>query len=270
MNFVCPKCKSALIEKISGAAVCKNGHSFDRSRFGYYNLLLSNNTKKHGDNKEMVNARRDFLDTGAYYPLAKSTAELLVRHGMSGKLLDIGCGEGYYTNIIGKILSDSGFSISISAFDISKDALRNFSKRKLEAELAVASAYHMPIADASFNMAINMFSPLAVDEIGRVLVNDGIFLMVIPGENHLYSLKKAAYDIPYKNTVSDPYIPGFRLLEEKRVSYTMSLKTNSEVRSLFLMTPYAYRTPLSRKEKVLSLEELDCEADFVIFVYKKE
>ena len=270
MNFVCPKCKSELIEQVSGTAKCENGHSFDKSRFGYYNLLLSNNTKSHGDNKEMVSARRDFLNTGSYYPLAKAVAQLLVEHGSAGKLLDIGCGEGYYTDIIQRHFDESKIPVEVSAFDISKEAVKNLSKRNPAIELCVASAYHMPVADASFDMALNMFSPLAPEEVSRALVPGGIFVMVIPGENHLFKLKKEAYDVPYKNTVSDSYLQGFELIEEKHITYSMLLKNNSEVRSLFLMTPYAYRTPLARKEKVLSLQELECEADFVIFVYKKE
>jgi 23S rRNA (guanine745-N1)-methyltransferase len=65
MDFVCPKCSLALVCE-DGIAKCKNNHSYDRAKAGYYNLLLTNVVGTHGDNREMVEARRDFLDTGVY------------------------------------------------------------------------------------------------------------------------------------------------------------------------------------------------------------
>ena len=70
MLFCCPKCGLALEEK-GNVTSCKNGHSFDRAKGGYYNLLLSNKGGVHGDNKDMVLARRAFLGAGYYAPLAE-------------------------------------------------------------------------------------------------------------------------------------------------------------------------------------------------------
>jgi len=136
-------------------------------------------------------------------------------------------------------------------------------------ELAVASAYHMPTADDSFDMAVNMFSPLAPDEIQRTLRTGGIFIMAIPGENHLYGLKSVTYKTPYKNEVSDPTLPGFELLLTERVSYSLELLGGNKIKSLFMMTPYAYRTKKEDRERVLSLDTLNTEVEFLIFVYKK-
>ena len=72
MKFTCPKCKGALAVEPLGRAVCPLSHSYDRSREGYYNLLLSNVGGVHGDNREMMTARRAFLDTGAYLSLDRA------------------------------------------------------------------------------------------------------------------------------------------------------------------------------------------------------
>ena len=266
MNFVCPKCRGALSLE-GGTAKCPQGHAYDRARAGYFNLLLASSGSTHGDNREMVEARRAFLDTGAYFPLAKRVSELARAYLSGTRVLDIGCGEGYYTDVIEKSLSDVG--ASVSAFDISRDAVKYAARRNKRLELAVASAYKMPTEDESFDLAINMFSPLAKEEIYRTLRKDGVFILAVPGEEHLFGLKRATYKTPYKNELSDSDIEGFDLVLTERVSYELDLGSRDEISSLFMMTPYAYRTPPEDKKRVLSLESLKTAVDFVIFVYKK-
>lgn len=266
MNFVCPKCRLPL-EIDGGSAKCQNNHTYDKAKAGYYNLLLSNVGGIHGDNQEMLEARRAFLDTGAYKPLADRIAELAIRYLSGTAVLDIGCGEGYYTDIIEKALFERG--ASVSAFDISRDAVKYVARRNKRPELAVASAYHMPTSDESFDMAINMFSPLVPDEIRRTLKPGGVFIMAIPGENHLFGLKSATYKTPYKNEVADSRIDGFDLVESETLSYMLELDAKEKIKSLFMMTPYAYRTSIEDKTRVLSLDKLTTEVEFVIFVYKR-
>ena len=267
MNFVCPKCGLPLSAGGS-AAVCPKNHSYDRARAGYYNLLLSASGGTHGDNAEMLEARRTFLDTGAYSPLADCVSKLAAKHITGGAVLDIGCGEGYYTDALSRSLSGRG--VTISAFDISREACKRAARRNKDIELAVASAYKMPVADGSFSGAVNMFSPLAADEVHRALAKDGIFIMAVPGENHLFGLKEAAYKTPYKNELSDTALEGFELIEQEHIDYELTLRTGAEVRSLFMMTPYAYRTPREDKERVLALPSLVTEVEFFVFVYKKK
>ena len=65
--FVCPVCKKELVSN-GKSFICENGHCFDISKFGYVNLLMSSKSsaKRHGDDRLMVRARRDFLDKGYY------------------------------------------------------------------------------------------------------------------------------------------------------------------------------------------------------------
>ena len=267
MQFICPKCSLPLTIADGGTARCENGHCYDRARAGYYNLLLSNVGGTHGDNREMVEARRSFLESGAYEPLALEVARLAKKYIHSGSVLDIGCGEGYYTDVIARALAERG--VTVSAFDISRDAVKLAHKRNSSISLAVASAYKMPVADGSFSGAVNMFSPLAADEVCRSLCEGGIFIMSIPAENHLFGLKKATYKTPYKNEVADKALSGFELVDESSVSYELTLDSNDKIRSLFMMTPYAYRTGKEDRERVLSLDKLKTEVDFLVLVYKK-
>lgn len=253
-----------------GSAVCDKGHSYDRSRYGYYNLLMSGSGGTHGDNKEMILARRDFLSAGFYAPLAERLAEicrdLVPRNGV---LLDAGLGEGYYTELIAKKISDIG-GTRVAGFDISKDAVRQAAKRLPFADLAVAGSYHMPVGSGSADVLVNTFSPLAIEETKRVLKTGGAFVMAIPGEEHLFGLKSAVYETPYKNTVDETDIEGFELVLREELRYTVKLDTPSEIRSLFMMTPYAYRTRPEDRERVFSLDFLETEVHFIILVYRKE
>lgn len=269
MRFICPKCKEKLnIEDTR--CVCKNGHSYDLARGGYYNLLLGNNGGVHGDNKEMVLARRAFLGGGFYEPLARNIALLVLNHTpIGGSVLDAGAGEGYYTDMVERALYDRDGESDVSAFDISKDAVREIGKKNKRISLAVAGSYHMPIADAEFDTVINTFSPLAIEETRRVLKLGGHFIMAIPDEMHLFDLKAVIYDTPYKNVVADTALEGFEFISDEPLHYKFTLKSKEEISSLFMMTPYAYRTKPSDKAKVEKLNSLECRANFRTLVYKK-
>lgn len=286
LPFSCPKCMCELLTD-GHTAVCPLGHSYDKSKYGYYNLLISNTGGVHGDNREMILARRAFLSAGYYAPLSEKISSLAAEHTARGGLLvDVGCGEGYYTDAIEKTLSEHDNltrytaygtkmdenepSFRVAAFDISKDAVREAARRNSRIFYAVASAYRTPIADGAASTVTNAFSPFAREELLRILAEDGVFIMAIPEREHLFELKEILYKTPYKNEVKDSFIEGFSLVYDERLTYKMKLSSRDEVSSLFKMTPYAYRTPREASERILSLDALECTADFHIFVYRKE
>lgn len=269
MIFTCPKCMGKLNICDGGVARCERGHSYDKSRFGYYNLLLSERGGVHGDNKEMVLARREFLASGAYEPLAKLLAERCREHmPEGGVLLDAGCGEGYYTSRVREKLMD--IPTRVAVFDISKDAVREAAKKKCASFYAVASSYKIPLEDESVDLVLNTFSPQAREETHRVLKSGGHFIMAIPAEEHLFGLKAAIYENPYKNEVADTALEGFTLISRDEVRYTLKLDTAEGIRALFMMTPYAYRTKAKDREKVLSLSYLETSAHFLVLTYRKD
>lgn len=270
MKFVCPVCSGVFEKKDSGALVCENGHSFDRGRDGYYNLLLSSSSSVHGDNKEMLKARRDFLNTGAYLPLANEIcSRILSDMPKGGALLDAGCGEGYYTDIFERAIRLRDGKSSVFALDVSKDAVRLAAKRNHAIGLAVASVYKIPAKDSSFDAVVSIFSPLAREEIYRVLKPGGIYIMAIPDRLHLFGLKSVLYERPYENEPQPTELMGFELYGEGHVAYSLELDTNEKIMGLFKMTPYAYRTPKEAAERLASLESLECRAEFIVLSYKK-
>ncbi len=278
MIFVCPICREKLNNDTT-RVFCRGGHSFDKSRGGYYNLLVGRGGS-HGDNADMVRARRNFLAGGYYGPLREAMTDEVVSgvaalRGAFGErnalptVVDAGCGEGYYTEGVYNGLLSLGGLPSVFGFDISKDAARLTAKRVSAAEVAVASAYSMPLADGSAGVLYNVFSPLAASEVSRVLMPGGSFVMAIAGEEHLFSLKEKIYDTPYKNTVGDKHIEGFTLHRERELKYEFTLTGNEAIGNLFQMTPYAYRTSALGRERVMSLSELRVGAHFLILHYRK-
>ena len=265
MKFVCPKCGLPLEICDTGAAKCQNNHSYDRSREGYYNLLLGASGGTHGDSREMLLARRRFLEKDYYKPLAHELARVISGYaGASRGILDMGCGEGYYTDYIKKYFPES----SVYAFDISKEAVRLAAKRNKEIKYAVASSYKVPVADESFGTVYNIFSPLALDEVRRILMPNGAFVIAIPDREHLFSLKEAVYDEPYRNELQSEDIDGFYHARRKKLYYNVTL-TGEEARDLFMMTPYAHRTSKREMARLDGIKEIDVGFRFIVSAYIK-
>ncbi len=268
--FICPVCGEKL--EISGKSYsCSNRHSFDMAKSGYVNLLLSKHgSTVHGDNKFMLRARQEFLEKGYYKPLCGEVCETAKKYANKNcVLLDAGCGEGYYTTNVKEIFDRSEIDVDVYGLDISKDAVDMAAKRKFAIGFAAASVFRMPIMTESCDILLTMFAPYCGEEYHRVLKNDGIMIMAIPSENHLWELKSKIYDTPYKNEVKDYELDGFEFLGSQRVSFDMKITEKSDILSLFSMTPYYYKTGKNEQNRLNELNFLETQADFEILTYKK-
>ena len=269
--FICPICSGKLEQKEKSYA-CPLGHSYDTSAEGYVHLLPAN--KKHsklpGDDKNMVRARNRFLSGGLYEPLRSALIGLLLElSSHNPTLLDSGCGEGYYTEGIFDALISAGKSPLAAGIDISKEAVKLAAKRVKSAEFAVASAYHLPLADESVDFVINCFSPLCVSEFQRVLKTEAYFIYVVPAPRHLWELKCAVYDKPYENERVCTEYEGFRLKKSAEVKEQISISDRQAIEDLFTMTPYFWKTPQEGVQRLLCLDKLETEISFDIYVYQK-
>lgn len=262
----CPICRGALHKKERSYA-CEKNHSFDIARQGYVNLLCGKAATQHGDNALMISSRRRFLERGYYSPLADALSHAVAEYAKAGDtLLDIGCGEGYYTARSTAVLAPMGGSVY--AFDISKDALKAAAARHA-ATLFVAGAYDMPVSDAAFDIVTLFFSPFCREEILRALKPNGIFIMAYPAERHLWGLKTVLYDTPYLNRPEDTAIEGFTLLKKQSISTEIVLCDKESIADLFAMTPYFYKTSATDKAKLAALSSLTTEIDFYLAIYQK-
>lgn len=269
-DFICPVCSKEL-KRNSKTYECENMHSFDISKSGYVNLLMSqqSKSKRHGDDKVMVRARRDFLDAGYYRPLLKGIIDLVQSNYSGGTILDAGCGECWYTSYIYEALSSIGNAPHILGVDISKNALDLASRRENGIERAVASIFNLPVANRSCDMLINIFAPHSESEFYRVLKPNGKLIRVIPLKRHLWQLKQHLYDNPYENTVADTALQGFEIIAQKRIAESIHVLNKENILNLFMMTPYYYKTSQKDSQKLLQLESLETEVEFEIIAYER-
>ncbi len=256
--FCCPVCKDTLFIRPDGLR-CFRGHHFDKAKQGYVNLLRSNSSGGHGDDKLMVAARSHFLNKDFYAPLRDAVTALV---GEGHTVLDAGCGEGYYT-------AGMAEKNAVCGVDISKEALKVAARRVPQAQFAVASVSALPLADAGVDTVINIFAPDTNAEYLRVLQTGGRLITVQPCEEHLWELKAAVYDTPYKNPAPKTQRDGFRVVEQQTVDYTMTLDTAADIAALFQMTPYYYKTSRADQQKLASLTTLTTRVEFLITVYEK-
>ncbi len=264
-EFICPVCTLPL-QCTDKTYSCDNGHVFDISKYGYVNLLMSQQSslKRHGDDKAMVQARRDFLSKGFYQPLRDALCAVVNSNVLPGSVIaDIGCGEGYYLNAI----SEQN-CFDIYGIDISKDALRYASRLIKNGEFSVASAFSLPFADSSADCILNVFAPSAYEEFSRVLKPTGVLIKAVPLKEHLWGLKQALYDEPYKNKPEIKNDNLFSLVSVRELKYTINLNNSEDIKNLFMMTPYFYKTGKSETEKLLKMNSLSTTVHFAVEVYK--
>ena len=103
--LACPLDRQAL-QRAGASLRCPSGHSFDIAREGHTYLLPVQNKRSRdpGDSKEMVAARRRFLNAGYYQPIAAAVCAALLRdvddapaNAEPLSCLDAGCGAGRWT-----------------------------------------------------------------------------------------------------------------------------------------------------------------------------
>lgn len=263
--LLCPICSQAL-ENLQNTYKCKNNHSFDIAKEGYVNLLNSNKSgEKTGDNKDMAISRRKFLSNGYYSILAKTIVDTVAKYKSEGNLLDVCCGEGYYSEMLAQSLE----KMNVFGFDISKEMIRLAAKRKSSVNFFVANMKKIPVADESFDVVTHLFAPFNSSEFARVLKKDGILISVVSGEKHLLGLKNVLYDTPYLNDEAPPEAPDFVLKEKIKIKGNIKLYDKDMFLSLLKMTPYYYHTPSDGLARLENCKELETRTEFVLFVYER-
>ncbi len=263
----CPACGNAL-EEFSAGYQCSDGHSYDRARQGYVNLMLANQkrSKDPGDGAEMVEARRNFLSAGHYTFLVDAIISCMQKNGFKpdDRLLDVGCGDGSYLHAIAQHFPEALFWGS----DISKFAVRRAARYVAGAKFSVASNYHLPFQSGSIDSILSVFSPIELNEIKRVLQDKGIFIRVLPGEKHFWELKQALYKEPQVHEEPSE-LTGANLKERIHVRDTQRLD-NHALKQLIGMTPLNWRGDSEAKTALFSLPSFEITFDFVIQVYTFE
>jgi 23S rRNA (guanine745-N1)-methyltransferase len=249
---------------------CDAGHAFDISAKGHVNLLTDKhrNSQAPGDNKDMVDARRRFLATGAYNVLGHALAALAASYADElWHMADVGCGEGTWTIALRNALPAP--ERVLFGMDNSKEASRRAAGKDKRMQWIVASLFHLPLADGSMDGLFNVFAPSADAEFARVLRPGGLLLTAIPGKRHLWALKQALYEVPRENDEALPELPSFTLEQTVQVADTICLEGADTLADLLSMTPSAWKAPKEGMARYAALQRLETPISFVLAVHRR-
>lgn len=235
--YLCPLCQLPLA-LIQRQYQCSNKHSFDLAKEGYVNLLPVQQKKSldPGDNSEMMHARRAFLQAGWYQSVAEQATAMLSAYKPQ-QLLDLGCGEGYYSGILQQQLAPQ----QLHGIDISKAAIRFAAKHYPKAHFAVASAYHLPFASGQFDAIVRIYAPSLLSELQRVLKVGGYLLTVTPAPEHLLQIKQALYSEVKLHTSDITELVGFQHLQRQQLSFSLDKLTAEDLTHLITMVPLGWK-----------------------------
>lgn len=318
--FICPICQSPLQPaadtwRCDGSLNAKQQakktvHSFDVARQGYVNLLpvQQKKSKAPGDSQQSIEARQRFLNAGYYQPLQALIHQqieklLITRQSAQSEVmseqneeqlnwLDIGCGEGYYTQDIAQIAD--GIIDNLIAADISKSAVLELAKASKAAKRLwlqvednnknpahcatiyplVTSAANLPIRAQSIIGISSIFSPILPEAFATVLQSAGYLIIAKPDIGHLASVRDALFDDVREHNSAKfltELAPFFDLLQTHHVSTELTLPTEA-LADLLTMTPYAYRAHSEKRQALLAMAKTQAfktEAKFVVYMLQK-
>lgn len=265
MEVLCPLCREGL-DRQPRVWRCPRGHSFDVAREGYVNLLpvQHKHSREPGDSAEMVAARREFLQAGHYQPLREAAAGLLAPL-RAQSLLDLGCGEGWYTDALRRVAAE------VVGLDIAKPAIQAAARRFRGITWLVGSAAHLPFAAAALDLVTCLFTPLQVGEMGRVLRPGGHALVVTPAPDHLWSLRERLFE-EVRPHEPDKFLAGFEagfeLHTQQELGFALSLG-QADLRRLLTMTPYAWKAKPERRAALEASAGLETQAAFSLLLFRK-
>jgi 23S rRNA (guanine745-N1)-methyltransferase len=294
-NFlICPICGQPLAPSASGSALqCPRNHSFDIAREQYVNLLLK---KAPGDTREMLQARRLFLESGHYAPLSNHINELVSRYLTEAiqptlasvsapthdavnqpcvPILDAGCGEGYYLGSLQRYLSThlSELSCCYLGIDSSKEAIRMAARHYKHICFIVASIKEpLPIASSTIQVLLNIFAPRNPSEFARVLLPNGLLLVVIPGPNHLQPLRTQLsllnIEEDKQQHVIQQFDPWFSLRDTLTLNYQLPLDKQS-ITHLVRMTPNYWHLSPQSQQAIEQIEQVQTTISFTCLILQK-
>ncbi len=264
VNILCPLCGQVLTAE-EHRMHCPQGHSFDVARQGYVNLLPVNH--KHslhpGDTKAQVSARRSFLDAGHYAPIAQAVRELAQEYCPHAQdILDVGCGEGYYSAQVAGAFPDA----RLYGLDISKDAVRLAAGRYKHGHWLCGTAAKLPF-DGGFDLVLSLFALTIPQEFLRVMKQDGLFIQVLAAEDHLLGLKEVIYpELLFKEKDSVPELPGFRRLCSQSLRFGFAVE-GQQIESLLSMTPHFWRIGKDGAQRLQQIARLEDTASVIINLF---
>ncbi|MFB9309930.1 SAM-dependent methyltransferase [Agromyces hippuratus] len=282
----CPNCFQDLEPVTDRVLGCSAGHRFDLAKHGSVTLLPPKAPRTAGDDRQMLEARSQLLESGAYAPIVDALAASVrgeTDRGEPGappsapsadpserlgpRIADLGCGTGYYA----RGLSASVDGASVLLADRSPTAVRMAMRGVPESTGVVLDLWRpLPLRDASADLAINVFAPRNPPEFARIVRTGGLLIVVVPTAEHFLELRRlgAALDVPEGKAelvTAQFTAAGFTPSRTTRVEYP--LVTDAATRELLVdMGPAAHHRSHATGAEASGDLSVTVSVDVVTFV----
>ena len=285
--LACPL-DGAPLQRQGGSLRCADGHCFDLAAQGYVNLLPVQNKRSldPGDSKEMVAARRRFLEAGHYQPIADAVAQAVLAGAAPGRTLtclDAGCGEGYYLRQLAATAAAEAHPLALAGLDISKWAVQAAAKRDLHDARSQASACAspsttwvvgsnagLPVLPGTLDRVLCMFGFPVYGEFARVLRHGGELLQVDAGPEHLRELREVIYPtLKPERPAPRQAPPGFEHLATDTLRFPVHVDGAAPIADLLAMTPHLYRATAEGRARAAALTALTMTVDVRLARYRR-
>ena len=266
-KLACPKCHKPL--HLEGKTYkCDQNHCYDLAKSQYINLLLNpdKSTNNPGDNKDSLLCRKAHLNQGYYDVILNEVIACIEKYRQpeDNHILDLGCGEGYYTYQMYEKLKDCS---TFYGLDISKEGVNMATKYTKDIYWIVGNSKNIPIQDHSLDFITALFTVVNAEEIKRCLKEHGYMIHVTANNHHLIEFKELIYD--EVKVKSDEFIrQPFPVVESYDLIKKIHLKNREDTLNLLKMTPHFYHIKKERRHVLDTLEDFDVTIDVKITVYQ--
>ncbi|MBQ8537365.1 MAG: methyltransferase domain-containing protein [Clostridia bacterium] len=235
--LACPVCGGG-IEVEAHRIRCVHGHSWDVNRKGYVNLLSRPHATYY--DQALFAARGRLLGAGVYEPVIQALAAYL-RPG--DRVLDAGCGEGYYLDALSRITPIEGAGI-----DISRDAIAQAACHEAPQLWLVGDVARLPFKPGSLDVILDILTPASYRAFWQALKPEGLLMKVYPGCDYLKELRMAMGLPAYAAGDVETYArQNARVEAIEEIHKTLTI-TPQMYRDFVFMPPLTQRLTLSEKE----------------------
>ena len=172
---------------------CAAGHSFDRARSGYINLLQPQDRRSPaaGDAREAVEARARLLAAGVGSRLIAELVRLAGELAPGSCVVDLGAGSG---EVLGALAAARG--IAGCGIDLSVAAAEHAARSFPELTWVVANADRtLPVLSASVDLCLSIHGRRNGAEVARVLRPGGRWIVAVPAADDLAELRRAVLGV---------------------------------------------------------------------------
>ena len=237
----CPVCGGDLT-RVGDDFACEKRHRVNVNRKGCLNFLSAPVDSCY--DAALFQARRRVFAAGCYQPVAEALEAMLPQGEQ--RLLDAGCGDGWYLNALLQKHADwQGAGV-----DISRDAILQATDQSCTALWCVGDLRKLPFRSGAFTAILDVLTPANYEEFRRVLAQDGLLLKVYPGSGYLREIRAARDMDPYAEGQVEAYLrEKAQVVAERRV--TVSHRVTPELwRDFVWMTPLNQDLTDEEKEKL--------------------